>query len=655
MRTHLLSSALLAAVVLALHGPAPAQEPVTTAAQAPAESFNAMIDRQTQETINTDPELRTMLGITGDGVGDLSDQLVDVSLPRRAELHDRLAQYRAEIKAVERDTLVGQERFTHDMTIWFYDRQLELMSPDWAPAWLPLGSVYAVDQLFSSAVQLPDFMDTHHVVVDETDARNYIARLGAIATKLDQIGQNLDMQAGQGMVPPAVALEGAAEQFRGLLEPEPEQSPFVLSLERKLDALPEMSPELRQTLLDDATRAVAERTNPGYRRLLGKLQAALATDPGNNGIWSVPGGDAYYNAALRWNTSTDLDADEIHRIGVAEVARIEREMDALLTSQGYADGTVAERIKTLADVPALNYEDSDAGRTELLADIDRILAAIEPQVPEYFSRVPTQALEVKRVPEHAEQSAPGGYYYPPALDGSRPGTFYINLADINANTRWNLPTLVYHEGSPGHHFQISLGQTIEGLPFLRRNLNPSAYTEGWALYAEQLVDEMGVYDDNPMGNLGRLQAEMFRAVRLVVDTGLHRKRWSMEQAMDYMAANTGMTPSEVRIEISRYLVQPGQATSYKIGHMKLVQIRERARKRLGEEFDIRAFHDVVLGNGALPLMVLEKVVEEWAALLAEGLQVHAGLAGADAGDLADAPTTTPSPSSSIPMLNEESS
>ncbi|WP_342367068.1 DUF885 domain-containing protein [Lysobacter arenosi] len=347
-----------------------------------------------------------------------------------------------------------------------------------------------------------------------------------------------------------------------------------------------------------------------------RLDEVIATRSGNRGVWALPDGKAFYDAALRWNTSTDLDADAIHRIGLQEVARIDKEVDALLVRQGLREGTVGERMQALNKDPRFLYADSDAGRAELVADIQRSLDKLQPRIPEYFGRVPTQRLEVRTVPVQAQATAPGGYYSPPAMDGSRPGVFFINLGDMAANTRFSLPTLTYHEGSPGHHFQISLGQTLTGLPLLRRSLNPSAFSEGWALYAEQLAAEMGLYKDDPWGDLGRLRAEMFRSVRLVVDTGLHRKRWTPERAIDYMQAKTGMTEAEVRIEVYRYLVQPGQASSYKMGHLKMVELRQRAQKRLGKRFDIRAFHDLVLGNGALPLSVLEKAVDEWVATVA---------------------------------------
>jgi uncharacterized protein (DUF885 family) len=300
-------------------------------------------------------------------------------------------------------------------------------------------------------------------------------------------------------------------------------------------------------------------------------------------------------------------------MGLEEVARIEREMDALLDARDVHGGTLGERVARLKQDPRHEYPDSNAGRDELLADIRGMLDRLHPRLTGVFGRMPEQPLQVRRVPAQAEATSPGGYYYPPALDGSRPGTFFINLGNIAAHTRWNLPTLVYHEASPGHHFQIALGQTLHDLPLIRRSLNPSAFTEGWALYAEQLAAEVGVYEAYPLGELGRLQSEMFRAVRLVVDTGLHHKRWSPERAEAYLHDKTGIPVEQAQVEINRYLVQPGQACSYKVGHLKMVELRGRAKTRLGEHFDLRAFHDVVLGNGALPLRVLEQVVEEWIA------------------------------------------
>lgn len=602
----LASQALLLSAALSL-----ALSVHVASADTPPAGVGALIDAQTMQSVRHDPELRTLLGLSGDGI-DLSGQLTDVSLPRRAELR---AQMQGNLDALERidaSRLTGQDRWSHGLALWFYQRQIELMQPDWAPAWLPVGaSTYAVDQLFSVPVQLPAFLENQHAVRDEASARAYISRLHAVATKIDQVRANFDLQARHGVLPPQVAMEGAASQIRALTQPDPASGPLVQSFRRKLDKVGAFTAQQREALLAQAARAVREDANPAYARLLARLDEEIARKPGSRGMWALPGGDAYYDAALRWNTSTDLDADAIHRIGVDEVARIEKAMDALLVAQDRRTGSVGERMSALVKDPRFQYADTDAGRAELVGDIKRTLAALTPHIPDYFGRTPPQPLDVRPVPKEAQATAPGAYYVQPAMDGSRPGIYFINLGNLEANTRWSLPTLTYHEGSPGHHFQIAIGQTLTDLPMLRRSLNPSAFSEGWALYAEQLASEMGLYRDDPWGDLGRLRAELFRSVRLVVDTGLHRKRWTPEQAIAYMHEHTGMPLDEVRIEVYRYLVQPGQACSYKIGHLKFVELRERARTALGERFDIRAFHDLVLGNGAMPLAVLEASVDDW--------------------------------------------
>lgn len=602
-----MSSALHAAPVAARTAPPAAATPAT-------QSFNGLLDAQTLAAINADPELRTVLGISGDGAEDSSDRLTDVSLAQREVNRRLLADNLAAIKAWNGAPLDAQQRLSDGLARWFYQAQIDLMAVPWSAAWLPVGgSTYAVDQLFSLPVNLPQFFDNQHQVTDAKSARHYIARLNAMGTKLDQVRANLDMQAAQGVVPPEVALDGAATQFRTLLKPAPKDSLWVTSLQRRLDKVTALSAAERTALIEQATLAVRDSVNPGYQRLLDRVQALQATRPGNKGMWALPHGDAYYDAALRWYTSTDLGADAIHQIGLDEVARLEKSMDARLRELGLREGTVAARIQILREDPRYRYADSDAGRQQLIGDIEQRLRDLDPLLPTYFGHLPPQKLVVQPVPTHIQATSPGGYYYPPAMDGSRPGTFYINLGDIDSNTRWSIPTLTYHEGSPGHHFQISIGQTLTDLPLLRRSLNPSAFSEGWALYAEQLMAEAGVYKDDPAGDIGRLQAEMFRSVRLVLDTGLHRKRWTPEQAIAYMQEKTGMKESDVRIEVNRYLVQPGQASSYKMGQLRLLALRDKARTALGPRFDIRAFHDLILGNGAMPMTVVEQAVDGWIA------------------------------------------
>jgi uncharacterized protein (DUF885 family) len=332
------------------------------------------------------------------------------------------------------------------------------------------------------------------------------------------------------------------------------------------------------------------------------------------GIWRVPQGEAIYAAALQSNTTTRLTAQEIHDLGLAEVDRIAVEMKAILDAQGIPGDTLAKRIQVINTRADQVFVNDDAGRAAMLGYLKQIDARVMAAAPRFFNTIPPQPLEIVRVPVYSQDSSPGGYYNPPALDGSRPGRFYINQKNTADNPKFTLPTLMVHEGSPGHHFQLSAAQLIEGVPLLRKVLPFNAYAEGWALYAERLArTDMGIYDNDPLGDLGRLQAEMFRAVRLVVDTGMHAKRWSREQAITYMIDNTGMTEAEVTREIERYVVWPGQATGYKVGQLAMLRMRTRAERELGQRFDIRGFHDVLLMNGGMPLDILEDTVDRWIA------------------------------------------
>jgi uncharacterized protein (DUF885 family) len=339
----------------------------------------------------------------------------------------------------------------------------------------------------------------------------------------------------------------------------------------------------------------------------------MATNASHDaGIWRIPEGEAIYAAALRSNTTTTLSAEDIHALGLAEVARIEKEMDAILDAEGLTEGSVGARARALAADPKHLFANDDAGRAAMLDYLRELNAALMEQADEFFITLPTQPLEIVRVPPYAENGSAGGYYQAAALDGSRPGRFYINQKDTADNPRWVLPTLLYHEAAPGHHFQVSVGQLIEDVPLLRRMSPFSAYTEGWALYAERVAAvDMNLYALDPLGNLGRLNDEMFRAVRLVVDTGMHHKRWSREQSIEFMLAHTSNSAADVEREIERYVVWPGQATAYKVGQLAMLRCRERAQAALGDRFDLRAFHELVLMNGAMPLDILERTVDAW--------------------------------------------
>jgi uncharacterized protein (DUF885 family) len=329
------------------------------------------------------------------------------------------------------------------------------------------------------------------------------------------------------------------------------------------------------------------------------------------GIRGRPGGETYYPLCLRYQTSTRMSPDEAHALGLAQVAEISAEADALLKAQGLSEGAVGARMTALGKEPRWLYPNDDDGRAQLLADLNVQVEAIQRRMPELFSVLPRTPVEVRRVPPAIELGAPRGYAQTGSLDGTRPGAYYINLADTAIWPKWALPTLTYHESLPGHHLQLTLALEAEGTSLLHKTLLMNAFIEGWALYAEQLADEIGTYRDFPLGRLGLLQSFLYRAVRIVVDTGMHWKGWSREKAADYMADTVGLARGAVANEIDRYCVWPAQACGYKIGHLEFVRLRAEAQAKLGARFDLRSFHDAVLKGGAMPLEVLSRVVEEW--------------------------------------------
>jgi uncharacterized protein (DUF885 family) len=370
----------------------------------------------------------------------------------------------------------------------------------------------------------------------------------------------------------------------------------------------------QSSLTHKAADAVANGVYPAYARMTAALESQRpAAINQAAGVGRLPDGAAYYAAALKQMTTTDYTPDQVHALGLSEAARVATEMDALLKSQGLSTGTVAERVQALHKDPRFLLPNTDDGRAQLLAKYQQILDEVNARMPEYFRTVPPEKLQVARVPAAAENSTAGAYYQPAAMDGSRPGTFFANLRDVGETATWTMKTLAYHEGIPGHHFQISIAMNLKGLPLIRQQTIYSAYAEGWALYAERFAAEIGMYKDDAFGDLGRLEAELFRAARLVVDTGLHAKGWSREQAITYMVSTTGMNESEVVTEVERYMGQPGQACAYKVGQLKILELRERAKAELGSKFNLKDFHAVVLENGGVPLTSLEDLVNQWIA------------------------------------------
>lgn len=470
---------------------------------------------------------------------------------------------------------------------------------------------YPVNQLFGLQNQIPRFLDTFHRVNTSEDAEHYISRLSKVDTKMEQNMEGLLVREQKGIIPPAFVIEKSVEIMRDFVEQPAEENVLYVSFEQKLDDTDEIPDEEKQAFLDAAKTEIENTVYPAYQSYINYFAELGAKATDDDGVWKLPDGEAYYNYLLRGHTTTELTADEIHRMGLAEVSRIQSEMLEIFAAEGYDRSLgVKALFDQLATEERFYYPDTDEGREQILEDYATIIDEIEEGIAQAFNITPKADIEVRRVPEFSEKTAPGAYYNGPSRDGSRPGIFYANLYDIKATPKYGMRTLAYHEGVPGHHFQIAIQGELQGIPEFRKESGFTSYSEGWGLYAEQLAWEMGFQTD-PYDNLGRLQAELFRAVRLVVDTGIHAKRWTREEAIDYMLENTGIAETDVVSEIERYIVMPGQATAYKVGMMELLRLRQEAQEALGDKFDIRDFHDVVLRNGALPLTALREQVMKY--------------------------------------------
>jgi uncharacterized protein (DUF885 family) len=420
--------------------------------------------------------------------------------------------------------------------------------------------------------------------------------------------------------PPDFIIDATISLLAGVLAEPPIRQIYVTGFRRKLDALAAAETgeaaraEIAQRNLAYVARAeaiVRDHVLPAHRRAATFLRAERANATDEAGVSRLPRGAEYYAAALRIETTTDLTPAQIHRSGRERVEALTNQLDIALRRVGLTAGPVGERLAQLTADPRYRYAETDEGRAQLLADVRARVDQMMERAPQWFGRMPRAPLEVRRVPEFLEASQSGAYYNSPSLDGATPGIYYVNLRDLSEMTRIDLPTQDYHEAAPGHHFQIALAQEIADTPLLRRLVSFNAFSEGWGLYAEELADEQGFYDGDPIGRIGFLRWQLWRAARLVVDTGLHAQNWTRQQAIDYLVATTGDTPGVIATEVDRYIVWPGQACGYEIGRREIMRLREQARNDLGPDFDLRGFHDAVLLSGEVPLGVLAGLVRDW--------------------------------------------
>jgi uncharacterized protein (DUF885 family) len=567
----------------------------------------ALYDAVFEDLLTVSPQSATALGLDTGRNAAARSRLDDRSPAGRMGPLGPLAKAWPQLQSIDAERLAGRERSDLETIAWVsaISRELEAQ---------PIGTVdayaypvpYVLSQLTGAYQSTPDFLATRHPVETASDAEACLARLEAFAREVDHDTGRARDDLERGLVPPDFVADKTLAQLRLLRGQSGASSRIVESLVRRAG---------ERGIGGDWGRRAARIVDGPLAAALDR-QIALVTEQRARatheaGVRGRPGGEAYYRLCLRYQTSTRLSPDEAHALGLSQVAEISASADELLKQQGRGDGTVGTRLAALTKDPRWLYPNTDDGRAQLLADLNLQVQAIHRRLPELFGVLPRTPVEVRRVPPSIELGAPRGYAVTGSLDGTRPGAYYINLADTGIWPKWALPTLTYHESLPGHHLQGTLALEATDTPLLHRTLLMNAYIEGWGLYAEQLADEIGMYRDFPLGRLGLLQSFLYRAVRIVVDTGMHWKGWSRERAADYMAATVGLARGAVDSEIDRYCVWPAQACGYKIGHLEFVRLRAAAQARLGGRFDLRGFHDAVLRGGAMPLEGLAKVVDDW--------------------------------------------
>ncbi len=576
--------------------------------EAETQRLHQWLDARYEEYLQAHPLQLSYLGRKEryDQVDDMSEAAQQRELAWLADTVERMGQ------AFDYARLSAEGRMSFDA--WVYQYEQERASAPWRR------HAYLFEQEGGSQTLPANFLINYHKVDTAADMRAYILRIAGFSRGLAQLLYRAQAAAEDGIRPPRFAYDGAIEQARKIITGLPfndstEDAALWSDAQGKIAALlsdGRIDREQAAALRRDARAALMDALHPAYLALIEWLEQDRAeASPGAQGASALPRGAEYYAQRLRASTTTELSAREIHELGLQEVQRIREEMQEIRQALGFS-GDLTAFFRFLREDPRFYYPNTDAGRTGYLEDTRGFLAAIEARLPRYFGLLPGSALQVKRVEAYREVDGAAQHYFPGTPDGSRPGVYYAHLSDMSAYSRIDMETTAYHEGLPGHHMQISIAQERQDLPQFRSQAHFTAYVEGWALYAEALAGEMGAYAD-PYNRMGHLNAEMWRAIRLVVDTGLHALGWSEAQAVDFFLANSAIPEAAVRSEVRRYLVWPGQATSYKVGMLKIQELRRKASQALGERFDIRGFHDTVLGGGALPLSLLERRVEQWIA------------------------------------------
>ena len=594
-----LFAAPVSALALAATFAAPLAAQDSASAPAPAElpqtaDIDALFVAYDAATLADSPEGKAYRGIRDEDYGKWDDPSDAAEERQFVLLQQTLAEMR---RRHDPANLTGQQALSF--------RLFEAMAERRASLHPYRGYGYIFDQMNGAQSQFPAFLINIHRVASEADALAYVERLAGLGAVLDQLTQESRDRADKGVMPPKWVYPYVISDIRNLLEAG-DGNAVLADLAGKVEKLA-IGEDSKAGINRGAKDVWWDSVVPAYQRLLAEMERQQAIAPTDDGVWRFADGDQYYAALLRNYTTTDLTADEIHEIGLRETARIHDEMRAIMAKVGFT-GTLQEFFAFTRDDPRFYH----TSREDYLAEADAHLARMTARLPDFFSTLPTDPLVIKPVEAFREKSAGKAFYQRPAPDGSRPGTYYVNLYNLRDMSKNELEALAYHEGVPGHHLQLSIQTQLGDLPPFRRFGGVTAYSEGWGLYTEELGKDMGFYTD-PYSDFGRLGMELWRAGRLVVDTGIHHKRWSREQAMAWLAENTPNPPGDIEKAIERYIVYPGQATAYMIGKLKIMELREKARTELGAKFDIREFHDAILKNGPVPLSIMEENVGQWIA------------------------------------------
>ncbi len=597
-RRSLLKSGAASAAVLAFARPAAGADASAST------TLNALFDTFIQENLDQSPTFTTALGLDTGTRAHQKSELDEASLAANARSQKLLASQLARLAAFNRSSVSGDDQISYDV-VMFKLKSQDDANKRYAYGGGGAGSPYVISQLTGLYAGIPSFLDNQHTIETRQDADAYLARLEQFALRMDEEREVVRHDVALGVVPPDFALAKTLEQMNDLRNQPADSASLTMSVVRRTK-----DKNIPGDWGTPAAKILTDKVYPALDR-----QIALVTDMQKSathdaGVWKLPDGESYYrDSVLSWTTST-MSPAEIHRTGLDIIKDHSAQIDAIMRKQGMTQGTVGERLAAMFADPKMLYPNTDAGKEQLIADLNVKIAAIRARLPAYFGVLPKADVVIKRVPKEIEAARAGGYYNAPSLDGTRPGIYWINLRDTAEQPRWLLPTLSYHEAIPGHHLQLSIQREAK-MPLIRKLTYFSAYIEGWALYAEQLADEMGMYEGDPLGKIGQLHDSMFRAVRLVVDSGMHAMKWSREQAVKFYVDTLGDKESGAITEIERYCVEPGQACGYMLGKLTFLAARKKCQDALGTKFDIRTFHDAMLVGGAIPLAMIDTMADRY--------------------------------------------